>query len=127
MDAATLYIVLTLPNGEQQTSIQKFPTMEACEAHVELLRKAERPGHQLPISTYVCEGHNPFTFIAGYGRSRRYLKLPSRQACTALQWNAYLRDRGPGKLGYCFEDPPSYRHSWKDYGRCECPNSCVMS
>ena len=25
MDAATLYIVLTLPNGEQQSSIQKFP------------------------------------------------------------------------------------------------------
>ena len=25
MDAATLYIVLTLPNGEQQTSISEVP------------------------------------------------------------------------------------------------------
>ena len=41
MDAATLYMVLTLPNGEQSTSTQKFPTLEACEAQVELLRTVE--------------------------------------------------------------------------------------
>ena len=78
MDAATLYMVLTLPNGEQSTSTQKFPTMEACEAQVELLRKGER--RQPPLSTYVCEGHNPFTFIAGYGRSRRYSRFPRVKA-----------------------------------------------
>jgi hypothetical protein len=39
MDAATLYMVLTLPNGEQRTSTQKFATLEACEAQV-LLRRA---------------------------------------------------------------------------------------
>jgi hypothetical protein len=107
MDAATLYMVLTLPNGEQQTSIQKFPTLEACEAQVELLRTVEPLDRQSPVTSYRCAGHNPFTFIAGYGRSRRYLKLPSRQACTALQWITYLHDRGPGKRGYCFEDPPA--------------------
>ena len=106
MDAATLYIMLTLPNGEQQTSIQKFPTLQACEAQAEWLRQLDRLDHQLPSTAYRCEGHNPFRFIAGYGRTRRYLALPSRQACATYQWITYLRDRGPGKLGYCFEDPP---------------------
>ena len=115
MDAATLYVTLTLANGMQQTWIQKFPTMEACEAHVELLRKGERADRR-PISTYVCEGHNRFAFIAPYrpGRSRHLLDLLSRRPCAAFQWIAHLRDRGPGKLGYCFEDPPSYRHSWRE-------------
>jgi hypothetical protein len=115
MDAATLYVTLTLANGEQQTSIQKFPTLEACEAQVELSRKLERPDRQPPISTYRCDGHNPFAFIIPYrrGKSRRLLELPSRQACTAFQWIAYLCDRGPRKLGYCFEDPPAHNRAWR--------------
>ena len=114
MDAATLYIVLTLPNGEQSSSTQKFPTLESCEAQVELLRTVEPLDRQQPVTSYRCAGHNPFRFIAGYGRTRRYLAFPSRQACTALRWITYLRDRGPRKLGDCFEDPPSYRHSWRE-------------
>ena len=104
MDAATLYMIVTLPNGEQSTSTQKFQTLEACDAQVELLRTVEPLDRQSPV-TYRCKGHNPFRFIAGYGRTRRYLALPSRQGCNALRWITYLCDRGPGKLGYCFEDP----------------------
>jgi hypothetical protein len=114
MDAATLYIMLTLPSGEQQTSIQKFPTLEACEAQVEWLRKLEPLDR--PVSTYVCEGHNQFAFIAPYrrGNSGRLLRLSSRKACTAYQWITYQRDRKPRRLGDCFEDPPSHRHSWRE-------------
>ena len=108
MDAATLYIVLTLPNGDQRTSTQKFPTLEACDAQVELLRTVEPLDRQSPVASYRCKGHNPFAFVAHYrrGRSRRLVELSSRQACTAYQWIAYLRDRSPKRLGYCFEDPP---------------------
>ena len=63
MDAATLYMVLTLPSGEQQTSIQKFPTLEACETRAEWLRQLDRLEHQLPSTLYRCEGHNPFAFV----------------------------------------------------------------
>jgi hypothetical protein len=48
MDAATLYMVLTLPNGEQRTSTQKFATLEACEAQVESLDR------QQPVTSYRC-------------------------------------------------------------------------
>ena len=119
MDAATLYMVLTLPNGEQRTSTQKFATFEACEAQVELLRTVEPLDRQQPVTSYRCGGHNPFAFIARYrhGNSGRLLELPSRQACTAFQWIAYLRDRGRGrrKLGWCFEDPPARPQSLPNY------------
>jgi hypothetical protein len=107
MDAATLYMVLTLPNGEQQTSTQKFGTLKACEAQVELLRTVEPLDRQSPITSYRCGGHNPFAFFAHYrrGKSRPLVTLSSRQACATYQWIAYLRDRSPKRLGYCFEDP----------------------
>jgi len=63
MDAATLYIVLTLPNGEQSTSTQKVSTLEACEAQVELFRTVEPLDRQSPVTSYRCEGHNPFAFV----------------------------------------------------------------
>ena len=95
MDAATLYVVLTIPNGEQSTSTQKFPTLEACEAQAEWLRQLDRLDHQLPSTSYRCEGHNRFAFVAGYGKSRRYLKLPSRQACTALNGSPTCTTEAP--------------------------------
>jgi hypothetical protein len=108
MDAATLYMVLTLPNGEQSTSTMGFSTLEGCEAQVELLRTVERPDRQPPVTSYRCAGHNPFAFLAHYrrGRSRPFVTLSSRQACTAYQWIAYWRDRSPNRLGYCLEEPP---------------------
>jgi hypothetical protein len=77
MDAATLYIVLTLPNGEQSTSTQKVSTLEACEAQVELFRTVEPLDRQSPVTSYRCEGHNPFAFVAPYrrGRSWRLVEL----------------------------------------------------
>jgi hypothetical protein len=36
MDAATLYIVLTLPNGEQKATIIGKPTWAACRQHTHL-------------------------------------------------------------------------------------------
>jgi hypothetical protein len=109
MDAATLYIVLTLSAGSQTISTQGFASMQACEAAVEILKNAER-------ASYRCEGHNPFAFIdhKRRGRSRHLVTLSSRQACTAYQWIAYLRDRSPRRLGDCFEDPPAYDRGWRE-------------
>jgi len=115
MDAATLYIVLTLPNGEQSSSTQKFPTLEACEAQVELLRTVEPLDRQQPVTSYRCKGRNPIAFLAHYrrGGSRPFAKLSSPQACTAYQWTAYRRDRSPKRLGYCFEDPQPHHRTWR--------------
>ena len=54
MDAATCYVVLTLPNGEQSTSTQKFPTLEACEAQAELLLTVAPLDRQSPVTSYRC-------------------------------------------------------------------------
>jgi len=67
MDAATLYIVLTLPNGEQRTSTQRFSTLEACDAQVELLRMVEPLDRQPPITSYRCGGHNPLLSSLTFG------------------------------------------------------------
>jgi len=117
MDAATLYIVLTLANGEQKRSTQKFPTLEACEKQVELLRTVEPLDRQQPVASYRCGGHNPFAFVANFrrGGSRRLLELSSRQACNTFKWIAYLRDRSPKRRGYCFEDPPARPESLPNY------------
>ena len=69
MDAATLYMIVTLPNGEQSTSTHKFPTLESCEAQVELLRTVEPLDRQPPVTSYRCKGHNPFAFLARYRRA----------------------------------------------------------
>ena len=76
MDAATLYMIVTLPNGEQSTSTHEFPTLEACEAQAELLRTVEPLDRQSPVTSYRCEGHNPIAFVAPYrrGRSRRLVR-----------------------------------------------------
>jgi hypothetical protein len=117
MDAATLYVVLTLPNGDQKTSTQKFSTLETCEAAVEWRRRLERADRQPPITTsYRCVGHNPFAFLSQHrrGKSWRLVELSSRQVCTAYKWVDYLRDRNRRKLGYCFEYPRPHHDGWKE-------------
>ena len=54
MDAATLYMIVTMPNGEQSTSTMRYPTLEACEAQVELLRTVEPLDRQAPVTSYRC-------------------------------------------------------------------------
>jgi hypothetical protein len=49
MDAATLYIVMTLANGEQKTSTVGEPTWQACWAHADKLRDLKRADPQAPI------------------------------------------------------------------------------
>jgi hypothetical protein len=58
MDAATLYIVLTFPNGEQCTSTKWFGTLEACETYAtsQQLRDYanQPPGARIE---YRCDAH----------------------------------------------------------------------
>jgi hypothetical protein len=73
MDAATLYIVLTLPNGGQSTVTQGFTSMQACEAHVDFLREVERADldPDFLVKSYRCEEHERiFTYFPPYERGR---------------------------------------------------------
>jgi hypothetical protein len=106
MDAATLYMVLTLPNGEQKTSTVGEPTWQACWAHVEMLKDVKRTDPEAPIVSYRCELHNPiFGLIICDRRSGQceHLRPSSRLGCTALQWVTYMRDRS--RIARCFEHP----------------------
>jgi hypothetical protein len=60
MDAATLYIVLTMTNGEQSTVTLGFASLQACEVHIDFLRDVERadPEPDFPIKSYRCEGRD---------------------------------------------------------------------
>jgi hypothetical protein len=47
MDAATLYMIVTLPNGAQSTSTVEFGTLQACERKAvwfQLIERRKSPG-----------------------------------------------------------------------------------
>jgi hypothetical protein len=50
MDAATLYVVLTLANGEQQTSTVGYSSLQACAAQMDFLRTVQRADRKAPIA-----------------------------------------------------------------------------
>jgi hypothetical protein len=100
MDAATLYMVLTLPNGEQRTSNQGFSSLQACEAKADWHRLIE-PRHPQPpgaVTSYRCAEPKmrPAFYLAAYdqrGHPRERFGPASRQGCTAYKWVLHMRDR----------------------------------
>ena len=108
MDAATLYMVTMLPNGEQKTSTKEFSTLRACEVQADLLRRRV-PSHPKPpdnLKEVRCEAHRPIVMLVTckwYGRSCYCLKLTSQQGCTAYQWIVHLKDRN--RTARCFKWP----------------------
>lgn len=92
MDAATLYMVLTLPNGEHKTTTREFSTLEDCQAEVDFLQfvdRAHRDAMKEPGETaahYRCEiGKVRFYFLGcdWRGRSCEHIGPISREACKA--------------------------------------------
>ena len=108
MDAATLYVVLTLPNGEVSTSTVDFSTLWKCEAKVEWLQLIERR-HPQPLGTvtsYRCGEHKfrPDFYLVvedRRARPREHVEGLSRRGCTAYKWIVHMRDRG--LTAHCYE------------------------
>ena len=112
MDAATLYMVLTLPNGEQTTSTVDFSTLWKCEQKIVWLQLIERHHPQPPgaVTSYRCKEHKirPGFYASVYdrrGHPRDHFGPASRRDCTAYQWVVHMRDRG--LIAHCYEWPPS--------------------
>jgi hypothetical protein len=112
MDAATLYIVLTLPNGRQTTSTVDFSTLWKCEKKVEWLQLIESRHPQPPgaVTSYRCEEHKirPGFYASVYGwrgRPSDHFGPSSRRGCTAYQWVVHMRDRS--RIAHCYEWPRS--------------------
>ena len=111
MDAATLYMIVTLPNGEQSTSTVEFSTLWVCEHKAEWLQLIERR-HPQPgaVTSYRCEEHKirPAFYLSAYdrrGHPREHFGPSSRQGCTAYKWVLHMRDRGV--TAHCYESPRS--------------------
>jgi hypothetical protein len=104
MDAATLYMVTTLANGEQKTSTKEFSNLPACEVQADLLRR-RIPNLPKPPDTvdHRCEAHLPIFLHAKHqrGRSRHLLNFTSLQGCTAYRWLVHMRDRR--SIAHCYE------------------------
>jgi hypothetical protein len=106
MDAATLYIVLTLPNGEQRTSTVDFSTLWKCEAKAEWFELIEKRKSPDAAVTVRCEEHktSPAFYANVYdrrGHPRDHVEPLSRQGCTAYKWVIHMRDRG--LTAHCYE------------------------
>jgi hypothetical protein len=59
MDAATLYVVLTLPIGMQKTKIVGEPTLASCLSDTETLRELKRSDPKAPVVRYWCAAKSP--------------------------------------------------------------------
>ena len=101
MDAATLYIVTALANGERRTSTKEFSNLPTCEVQADLLRR-HVPAYPKPPDTveYRCEAHLPI-FLRQRGRPRHVLDFKSLQGCTAYRWLIHMRDRR--SKAHCYE------------------------
>ncbi len=105
MDAATLYLVVTLPNGEQRTSKQEFPSLKTCEAQIETLQMMKGADRQSPITSFRCEEDKPLFYLIACDWSGKWcnrLGPLSRQGCTAQQWLTRLPGRSFAKLARCY-------------------------
>ena len=104
MDAATLYMVVTLPNGERKTTTKEFSNLPTCEVQADRLRRRV-PSHPEPPNDaeYRCEAHLPIFLLANHerGRSRNVLNFTSLQGCTAYRWLVHMRDRRI--TAHCYE------------------------
>ena len=99
--SSTLYIVLTLPNGEQTTSTVDFSTLWKCEQKVVWHRLIDRRHPQPPgaVTSYRCAEHKvrPAFYLNAYdrrGHPSEHFGPSSRQGCTAYKWIVHMRDRG---------------------------------
>ena len=110
MDAATLYIVMTLANGEEKTSTVEFGTLRACEQKAEWFQLIERRKSPNAVVSIRCVEHKvrPAFYLTVYdwrSRPRDHFGPSSRQGCTAYQWVVHMRDRR--RKGSCYESPRS--------------------
>jgi hypothetical protein len=112
MDAATLYIMLTLANGSLSTSTREFPTLQACEVQAASRQRQDRTDLDPSKVTieYRCVEHPmiPDGFVLavceGPNTPCAEIGLWSHQRCDAHRWMVRLRDRT--KITYCWERAP---------------------
>jgi hypothetical protein len=109
MDAATLYIVLTLPNGEQKASIIGKPTWAACRQHIAFLQELKRMDPDAPIVRYRCMFKMLHQYVGldicdRHHRQCQFFRTSTRRGCEALRWISHMRDRK--KTGSCYQEPP---------------------
>ena len=94
MDAATLYMIVTLPNGAQSTSTVEFGTLQACEQKTAWFQLIERRKSPRAVTSVRCAEHKirPGFYLSAYdwrGHPR----------------GLHMRDRGlPAR---CYEQPRS--------------------
>jgi len=103
MDAATLYMALTMQDGTQNTSSLGFPSLRACAAGMEFLKDVARADRQGPINGYWCvENKLPVTLLTcewGW-RGCEHFEMSSRRGCSALKWEMQIRDRS--RSSHCY-------------------------
>ena len=103
LDAATLYMIVTLQDGTQSTSTFGFPSLRACAAGMDLFKEIERADRQGPIKGYWCvENKLPVTLsTCEWGwRGCEDFAMSSLRGCSALRWAMQMRNRS--RSSHCY-------------------------
>ena len=103
MDAATLYVMLTMQDGSQTTSARGYLSLRACAAGMEFMKEVARTDRQGPIIGFWCVENRQTVRL--YTCSRYYrgpcegFDTSTLRGCTALRWVMQMRDRS--RTGHC--------------------------
>ena len=96
MDAATLYVIVTLSDGTQSTSTFGYSSLQACAASMEMLKEVRRADEEAPVNGYWCVENKPHVgFMRCNWRARgcEHFTMSTPRGCTALRWVVQMRDR----------------------------------
>ena len=104
MDAATLYVIVTMSDGTQSTSTLGFRSLRDCAAAMELYKDLRRSDEEAPINGYWCAPNRLTISLSTCSRHRHgaceYFDMSTLRGCAALRWVKQMRDWS--LFGHCY-------------------------
>jgi len=95
MDAATLYIVLTMQDGTQSTERYNYETMRDCRARAEFLRAVQQTNTESPIVSLRCEPrrNGSYYLTCHWPTECGFVSGLTQEGCSTMRWVVHMRDR----------------------------------
>jgi hypothetical protein len=104
MDAATLYIMLTMQDGSRTASARGYPSLRACADGMEFMKEVARSDRDGPILGYWCVENRQTVSLSTCSRHYRgpceYFDMSTLRGCAALRWVKQMRDWS--LFGHCY-------------------------
>jgi hypothetical protein len=107
MDAATLYILLTLTDGSLTTVTYNYETMRERRAGADFMRAVQQANTESPIVSLRCEPRRDGSYYltCHWPTECGFVSGLTLEGCSMMRWVVHMRDRH--LAAYC--SLPRYR------------------